>query len=49
VESGDHRLGRSGSGLLKTGTSKVVVPPVSIKDRWVGPREQVLNVPIICW
>jgi hypothetical protein len=21
---------------------------VSIKDRWVGPREQVLNVPIAC-
>jgi hypothetical protein len=22
--------------------------PVSIKGRWVGPREQVLNVPIAC-
>jgi hypothetical protein len=22
---------------------------MSIKDRWVGPREQVLNVPITCW
>jgi hypothetical protein len=22
--------------------------PVSIKGRWVGPREQVLNVPITC-
>jgi hypothetical protein len=21
---------------------------VSVKDRWVGPREQVLNVPIAC-
>jgi hypothetical protein len=48
VESGDSWLGRSGSGMLKTGTSKVVAPPVSIKDRWVGPREQVLNVPIAC-
>ncbi len=26
-----------------------VTPPVSIKDWWVGPREQVLNVPIACW
>jgi hypothetical protein len=23
-------------------------PAVSVKDRWVGPREQVLNVPIAC-
>jgi hypothetical protein len=23
--------------------------PVSIKDRWVGPHEQVLNVSIACW
>jgi hypothetical protein len=23
-------------------------PPVSVKDRWVDPREQVLNVPIAC-
>jgi hypothetical protein len=22
---------------------------VWIKDRWIGPREQVLNVPIACW
>jgi hypothetical protein len=21
---------------------------VSVKDRWIGPREQVLNVPITC-
>jgi hypothetical protein len=21
---------------------------VSVKDQWVGPREQVLNVPIAC-
>jgi hypothetical protein len=26
----------------------VVAPPVSVKDRWVGPHEQVLNVPIAC-
>jgi hypothetical protein len=24
-------------------------PPVSIKDRWVEPREQVLNIPIAYW
>jgi hypothetical protein len=22
---------------------------MSVKDRWVEPREQVLNVPIACW
>jgi hypothetical protein len=26
----------------------VVAPLVSVKDQWVGPREQVLNVPITC-
>jgi hypothetical protein len=26
----------------------VVAPPVSVKDRWVGPHEQVLNVPFVC-
>jgi hypothetical protein len=35
--------------MWKAGTFQVVAPPVSIKDRWVGPREQVLNVPIACW
>jgi hypothetical protein len=24
-------------------------PPVLVKDRWVSPREQVLNVLIACW
>jgi hypothetical protein len=28
---------------------KAIAQPVSIKDRWVGPHEQVLNVPIACW
>jgi hypothetical protein len=23
-------------------------PPVSVKDRWIGCRKQVLNVPIAC-
>jgi hypothetical protein len=22
---------------------------VSVKARWVGPHEQVLNIPIVCW
>jgi hypothetical protein len=34
--------------MWKTGAFKVVAPPVSVKDRWIGPREQVLNVPIAC-
>jgi hypothetical protein len=42
----DHQLGRSGSVIWKVGTSKVVAPPVSVKDRCVGPREQVLNIHI---
>jgi hypothetical protein len=42
----DRWLGRSGSGMWKADTSKFVAPPVSDKDRWVGPREQILNVPI---
>jgi hypothetical protein len=37
VESRDHWLERSGSGVWQAGTLKVVVPLVSIKDRWVGP------------
>jgi hypothetical protein len=46
MESKDHRLGRSESVMWKAGTSKVVAPPVLVKNRWVGPREQVLNVPV---
>jgi hypothetical protein len=49
VKSGDLRLGKSGSDMWKVSTSKTVALPVSIKDRWVSPREQVLNVPIACW
>jgi hypothetical protein len=33
--------------MWKVGTSKVVAP-MSVKDRWVGPRKQVLNVLIAC-
>jgi hypothetical protein len=40
----NRRLGRSGSVMWKVGTFKVVAPSVSVKDRWVGPREQVLNI-----
>jgi hypothetical protein len=35
--------------MWKAGTSKVVAPPVSIKDRSIDPHEQVLNVPIVYW
>jgi hypothetical protein len=35
-----------GVGIWQAGTSMVVAPPVSIRDRSVGPHEQVLNVPI---
>jgi hypothetical protein len=49
VERGDSWLGRLGNGMWKVGTSKVVAPPVLIKDRWVDPREQVLNVPVAYW
>jgi hypothetical protein len=40
----DRRLGRSGSVMWKASTSKIVAPPMLVKDRWVGPCEQVLNV-----
>jgi hypothetical protein len=33
VESGNRQLGRSGSDMWKAGTSKVVAPPMSVKDR----------------
>jgi hypothetical protein len=45
----DHQLGRSVSVMWQAGTSKVIAPPVLVKDRWVGPREQVLNVLITYW
>jgi hypothetical protein len=48
VESEDCRLGRSESVIWKASTSKVVAPPVSVKERWVGPDEQTLNIPITC-
>jgi hypothetical protein len=32
----------------KPAPPRLYLPPVSIKDRSVGPREQVLNVPIAC-
>jgi hypothetical protein len=42
-------LGRVGRVMWKADTSKVVALSVSVKDRWVGPCEQVLNVLITCW
>jgi hypothetical protein len=46
----DRRLGRSGSVMSKPAPPRLCSPPslVSHKDRWVGPREKVLNVPIAC-
>jgi hypothetical protein len=32
--------------MWQAGISKVVAPPMSVKDRCVVLREQVLNVPI---
>jgi hypothetical protein len=49
VESGDRRLERLGSGMWQADIFKAIAPPVSVKDRWVGPREQVLHVPIAYW
>jgi hypothetical protein len=37
-----------GSGMWKVNTFKAIAPPGSVKDRWVGFREQILNVPIAC-
>jgi hypothetical protein len=49
VERGDRRMEKSWSGMWKADTVKAIALPVSIKDRWVGPHEQVMNVPITCW
>jgi hypothetical protein len=38
-----------GVDMWHAGTSKLVPPSGSIKDRSVGPHEQVLNVPITSW
>jgi hypothetical protein len=35
--------------MWKVGVFKTVALPVSVKDRWVGPRGHVLNVPFACW
>jgi hypothetical protein len=49
VERGDSWSERLGSGTWKTSISKVVAPPMSVKDRLVGPHEQVLNIPFAYW
>jgi hypothetical protein len=33
----------------KLAPTRLQPPPMSVKDQWVGPYEQVLNVPIACW
>jgi hypothetical protein len=45
-ESGGSWLEKSGNSMWQASTSKVVAPPESVTDRWVGPHEQVFNVPI---
>jgi hypothetical protein len=44
-----YRLGRSESVMWQANTSKIVASVVSVKERWVDPHEQVLNVLIACW
>jgi hypothetical protein len=48
VERGDRRYGRLRSSMWKVSAFKAIAPHVSVKDRWVGLRKQVLNVPITC-
>jgi hypothetical protein len=40
--------GWEGLGVVrgKLAPPRLLPPPVSVMDRWVGPREQVLNIPI---
>jgi hypothetical protein len=43
-------VGKVGEWVCGKPTPSRLLPPlVSVKDRWVGPHEQVLNVPIACW
>jgi hypothetical protein len=49
VESEDHRLKRSGSGVCKVGTFKAVALAVSVKDRWIDPRESASRPPCGFW
>jgi hypothetical protein len=44
-------VGWEGRGVVreKLVPSRLYPPLGSVKDQWVGPREQVLNVPIACW
>jgi hypothetical protein len=48
VKSVGPSVGKVGEWCWQAGTYKVVAPSVSIKDRWVDPHEQVLNIPIAC-
>jgi hypothetical protein len=44
-----HVVGKVGEWVCgKSAPPRLYPPPVSIKDRSVGPREQVLSVPIAC-
>jgi hypothetical protein len=46
VESSEGKDRESAMAILRF--SMWYPPPVSVKDRGVGTREQVLNVPIAC-
>jgi hypothetical protein len=49
VESGGSSVGKVGECDIESRHFQGCRPlPVSVKDRWVCPREQVLNVPIAC-
>jgi hypothetical protein len=44
-------IGWEGQGVIcgKLAPLRLQYLLVLVKDRWVGPREQVLNVLIACW
>jgi hypothetical protein len=45
VESGGPLVGKVGGVVCrKSAPPRLYPPPVSVKDQWVDPHEQVLNV-----
>jgi hypothetical protein len=46
----EHWEGKGGESVVSILRFLCGTPlPMSVKDRGVGTREQVLNVPIACW
>jgi hypothetical protein len=46
----EHSEGKSGESVVAIPRFSVWSPsPVSVKDRGVGTREKVSNIPIACW